>query len=195
VQSGSKDGIVQIFGSGKLGSMLLLARLVLESHLHLWIYGGFIRDVIVRGDAHSDADLDVGIPTGESAQACMDEVARLAAAVGMRYNSTKLLTGPKVVAYYFETLDGTQRVEVQVVDAHHFMQNDPRIDFDVNNLKMEADGKLVMKYALENRDVASILSNIRMHTLVVLKPALEVSDRIDNMRKRGWNVTFPNAKD
>lgn len=193
VQSGSKHGIVEMFGRGRLGSMLLLARGIVERSNSLWIYGGFLRDVVVRGDAHADSDMDVGIPTGGTAQAGMDEVAQIATGSGLRYKRTRLGTDPRLVGYFFETLDGAEQFEVQVVDAHAFAQIDARIDFDVNNLKLGTDGHLELKTVLPNRDLKSILDNIRSHTLVVLKPALEISDRIDKMRKRGWNVTLPNA--
>jgi hypothetical protein len=192
VQSGSKHGIVEMFGRGRLGSMLLLARGIVERS-SLWIYGGFLRDLVIRGDAHADSDMDVGIHTGGTAQAGMDEVAQIATGFGLRYKRTRLGTDPRLVGYFFETLDGAEQFEVQVVDAHAFAKVDARIDFDVNNLKLGTDGQLELKTVLPNRDLKSILDNIRSHTLAVLKPALEISDRIDKMRKRGWNVTFPNA--
>lgn len=117
VQNGEPADIIAKFGRGKAGSLLVLARLVV-SCTPMWIYGGFIRDLMLRGDVHPAMDLDVGLPpTGLDASAGMSSIVELAAAVGMKY-LRKDLQDRRVCRGFFNALDSSVEFEVQVCFAH-----------------------------------------------------------------------------
>ena len=84
---------------------------------------------------------------------------------------------------------------LQVVDTEAFAKQQAAVDFDVNNLKLSFPGGIQVKHEgeirVQGRDRNQILSNCRVKTLLVLKPAQEVTARIDKMKQRGWAVTFP----
>ena len=71
----------------------------------------------------------------------------------------------------------------------------PAVDFDVNNLKLSFPGGIQVKHGgearPEGRSLIQILSNCRLKSLLVLKPAQDVTARIDKMRNRGWAIDFP----
>lgn len=52
--------IQQRVGNSLAGSMLTMAHIILW-HTDCWLYGGFIRDFIIRGDSHNEMDLDIGM--------------------------------------------------------------------------------------------------------------------------------------
>ena len=116
LQNGKPADIIAKFGRGKAGSLLVLAHLVV-SRTPMWIYGGFIRDLMLRGDVHPAMDLDVGLPpTGLDASAGMSSIVELAAAVGMKY-LRKDLQALRVCRGFFNTLDSSVEFEVQVCFA------------------------------------------------------------------------------
>ena len=121
-QRGEPTDILAMFGQGKKGSILVLARLVL-SHTSMWLYGGFIRDLVLRGDVHDGMDLDVGLPkTGMDASTGMTSIAQLASAVNMHFMTTNP-RDPRVVRGFFKAVDSSVEIEVQVwvfsVNSHN----------------------------------------------------------------------------
>ena len=84
---------------------------------------------------------------------------------------------------------------LQVVDTVAFAKRQATVDFDVNNLKLSFPEGIQIKHdgeiRLQGRDKNQILSNCRNKCLLVLKPAQEVTARIDKMKNRGWAVSFP----
>ena len=116
VQTAKPAEIIAKFGRGKAGSLLVLARL-LVSRTPMWIYGGFIRD-LMRGDVHPVMDLDVGLPpTGLDASAGMSSIVDLAAAVGIKY-LRKDLQDRRVCRGFSNALDSSVEFEVQVCFVH-----------------------------------------------------------------------------
>ncbi len=82
----------------------------------------------------------------------------------------------------------------QVVDTVAFAKRQATVDFDVNNLKLTKEGMKVKhenEVRLEGRILEKILRNARTKHLLVLKPAKEVTARIEKMSKRGWGIHFP----
>ena len=61
----TKAQIVAKYGEGLCGSMFLLAHHVAH-HTNMHIYGGYIRDFLIRGDYHDAMDLDLAIPPNTS---------------------------------------------------------------------------------------------------------------------------------
>lgn len=113
MQTGHPADIIAKFGRGKAGSLLVIARLVL-SCTPMWIYGGFIRDLVLRGEVHPAMDLDVGVPpTGLNPSAGMSSIVQLAAAVGMQYLRQDL-QDRRVCRGFFQALDSSVEFEVQV---------------------------------------------------------------------------------
>ena len=55
MQRGAPDDILASFGRGKAGSLLALGRLVLAT-TPMWLYGGFIRDLVLRADVYDSQD-------------------------------------------------------------------------------------------------------------------------------------------
>ena len=113
-QSGKPTDIIASFGPGRKGSLLVLAHLVL-SRTSMWLYGGFIRDLVLRGDVHDSMDLDVGLPkTGLDASSGMSSIAQMAAEVKMQFISTNP-RDPRVVRGFFKAIDSSVEIEVQVL--------------------------------------------------------------------------------
>ena len=113
MQCGDPAEIIAKFGRGQAGSLLVLARLVI-SCTPMWIYGGFIRDLVLRGDVHPGMDLDVGLPpTGLDPSAGMSIIVTLAAAVGMSYLHQDL-QDRRVCRGFFKALDSSIELEIQV---------------------------------------------------------------------------------
>lgn len=86
LQGDSASDILTEFGRGKLGSMMALTQQLLATS-ELWVYGGFLRDAVIRGDVHDAMDLDVGLPKSGNMKAAagMDTVTKLAAGLRQPY--------------------------------------------------------------------------------------------------------------
>jgi hypothetical protein len=99
----------------------------------------------------------------------------------------------------FVTKNGEKDFTVEFVDSQVFEKLDPRVDFDVNNLKVErfslTQARLGIKYANQRgaSSVVAICCNIRVKTLLVIKPISEVTQRIQKMSGRGWKVSTSRA--
>lgn len=79
----------------------------------------------------------------------------------------------------------------QVVDMVAFAKIQATVDFDVNNLKLTKEGLKVKhenEVRLEARTLEKILRSVRTKHLLVLKPAKEVTAKIEKMSKRGWTI-------
>ena len=112
-QGGTTQEIFAKFGRGKAGSLLALGRLVL-SQTAMWLYGGLIRDLVLRNEVHDGMDLDVGLPSsGLDALSGVSSLAQLAANAGLAFVRRESLD-PRVVKAFFKTADASQEIEVQV---------------------------------------------------------------------------------
>ena len=114
LQTSQPADILHDFGGGKLGSMMALTRL-LFTNTALWIYGGFIRDAIIRGEVHDQMDLDVGIPlTGMGVDQGMSQVSAQAKSLGMQFVRNGASRDARLRSCMFTTADGSSDFEVQV---------------------------------------------------------------------------------
>ncbi len=83
------------------------------------------------------------------------------------------------------------------MDANAFAARDPRVDFDVNNLKLERSAGDAVQLKVKRPEqqntgtVDSIVNNISQGRLVVLKSIAEVPQRVAKMQARGWVVQQP----
>ncbi|KAK9797437.1 hypothetical protein WJX73_004192 [Symbiochloris irregularis] len=195
LQAAAPSDNLTTFGRGRAGSLMALARAVLMGS-GLWVYGGFLRDYLVRGEDHGSMDLDLGLPVGMGMDPAMGmkEVAKHAVNLGMPFMRNQP-GGPKVSTAFFRTADGTAEVEVQVVDTRAFAKEDGRVDFDVNNLKFVQGVGLAVKDQggahAQGKDLNAILQNCRRKRLLVLKSPAEVAHRIQKMQQKHWDVTYP----
>ena len=94
---------------------MALAAQILSSQDGHWVYGGFVRDAIVRNDMHSEMDLDVGISkSGSSSVAgAMASITQLAKDVGLNFVRNGVAYNLVSVAF-FATADNSSAFEVQV---------------------------------------------------------------------------------
>ena len=81
----------------------------------MWVYGGFIRDLVLRADVYDSQDLDVGLPyEGVDAASAMSSIATLASSIGMQFLRTHPRGDPRVVRGFFQAVDSSVEIEVQV---------------------------------------------------------------------------------
>lgn len=84
----------------------------------MWVYGGFIRDLVLRADVYDGQDLDVGLPyQGLDAADGMSSIATLAASIGMKFLRTHPRGDPRVKRGFFQAVDSSVEIEVQVCHA------------------------------------------------------------------------------
>jgi hypothetical protein len=101
--------------------------------------------------------------------------------------------GRYVIEAFFQP-QGGQEFPIELVDSEHFAKGDGKVDFDVNNLKLQpptaknGEDFIAHKFANQGGSVPTIVQNARSRKLCVLKNPGEVSERIDKMRGRGWKI-------
>ncbi|KJE90744.1 appr-1-p processing enzyme family protein [Capsaspora owczarzaki ATCC 30864] len=210
--SSTRQDIEARFGSGVEGTLIFFAHWMTHS-TEMWIYGGFIRDVLYGKGAHPELDLDVGMPKGGrlGVDQAYDMVCNFAAQ--QRITQTRVPfdkkgeKGPAIRVVGFKSFDGNFDCSIELVNTEMFFfrkgadgktRDDRRVDFDVNNLRVcrsPSPGQpatIALKFPDQPPDgtVEQICENIRQRRLVVLKSANEVAVRIDKMRNRDWLITF-----
>jgi len=191
-RANSADRIKGKFGEGKIGCMLVLANFVVGK-TDMSVYGGYLRDFICREDVHPEMDIDIALPPGKglTPQDGLRELLQFAATqsiVYMRQNPK----GPNVLEVFLTAPGDGQVFTVEIVDSEKYAQNDDRVDFDVNNLKATRGFKgMQLKRPKQSGPLDEVVGHAVAKTLVVLKPANEVSARIAKMQSRGWTCEFP----
>lgn len=126
---------------------LLHRHRLLPGKPQLHVYGGTVRDYILRDDLHDDLDLDVSVegPPGETYTDVKLDVqgwAERQAQSPIMYRIDIPGNDSRVHGYYFEDRDSNQNQrEVQMVCTRAFKkaaqkQNDALVDTDVSNLKV-----------------------------------------------------------
>lgn len=180
--------ITRDLGRGLEGTICALAHHVIWNTSN-FVYGGFVRDFVVGGISHSAMDLDVGVVDGDHAGAL---VALRAWATANEIATVRQNTLPPLSSVFLRSLDGSTEVEVQLVNPAYKTFQTP-VDFNVNNLKVERNGRLVQlalkKPTQENAGtVDSVCSDIAAGTLRLLRPVNEISERVNKMQSRGWTM-------
>ncbi len=111
--------------------------------------------------------------------------------INIRFKSQQS-KGSSVLEATFFCLDGRSLLRVEFVDATAFSGSDPRVDFDVNNLKLQRSAggaRIIQKYPDQGGSVESICDNIRQHKLTCVKSLSEIPTiRISKMKTRGWKI-------
>ncbi len=152
-----------------------------------------MRDFVVGGISHSAMDLDVGVREPAFAQCCRtlshaqgcfvvvqvvdgDHAGALVAlrawATANEIATVRQNTLPPLSYVFLRSLDGSTEVEVQLVNPAYKTFQTP-VDFNVNNLKVERNGRLVQlalkKPTQENAGtVDSVCSDIVSGVLAAL---------------------------
>ena len=88
------------------------------------------------------------------------------------------------------------KINVEFVDAPFYFHNDPRVDFNVNNLKIKLNGDNTLNFVLKNSTQQGVglltdtESDCRKKQLRLLKPSdnQNMTYRINKMLKRGWKL-------
>lgn len=191
--------IFQRFGKGLGGSALAFAHYV-TWHTKCFVYGGFIRDFVMRGDAHAEMDLDIGFDSGDIMNPSQALRATQAWANGHNMKlKVQNLKGRDVLEVTFSCMDERSNFCVEFVNAGKFAQRDSRVDFDVNNLKVKRSGNTAsIGFKYENEadkcgTVEEVKENCRRKRLKVLKNFQEVSSRIHKMASRRWTILDSNG--
>ncbi|XP_004364710.1 hypothetical protein CAOG_01842 [Capsaspora owczarzaki ATCC 30864] len=186
--------IEKAFGQGQAGTLMLLAHWITH-RTKMWVYGGFLRDFIYGQGVHSEMDLDVGLPKDQTLtlQAGRDLIARFAQANKLGDLRTAS-SNPVVLSIRLPTIDGQGECQIELVDALAFAQRDPRIDFDVNNLRVvkvdEQTAQIELKYPGQpaGATVDGIVQHIRSRCMRAFKPLGDLTQRVQKMQARGWQL-------
>ena len=159
-----------------------------------FVYGGFIRDFVMRGDAHAEMDLDVGFDSGDILNP--QQALRATETWAKEHKMIRLVQNEKgrdVLEVTFSCMDGRTNFCVEFVNAGNFAKRDSRVDFDVNNLKIikQSENSACIGFKYENEagkcgTVEEVKENCRRKRLKLLKSARDVSLRIHKMKSRGW---------
>lgn len=188
----SMDKLKRVLNKEISGTLFAIAHFIIWN-TDCWIYGGFIRDFLELGISHNEMDLDVGVPQGSSLQSEYDKLIQWAQTQNIQFIK-RIDKGPDLIAVELTCFDANFACSVEFVNTERFLQKDGKVDFDVNNLKIERKGNRIVKgkkFQDQGGNVDEICYNIsRMH-LFVLKPNNEISARIAKMRDRGWTINYP----
>lgn len=98
-------------------------------HTKLFVYGGFVRDFIIRGDAHAEMDLDIGFDpehgksaggdkgiTQQMANQDLEKLLGMIKQAGAQATMTDDRVGVKV---YSVTTSGGEKCSLELVDIAH----------------------------------------------------------------------------
>jgi HrpA-like RNA helicase/O-acetyl-ADP-ribose deacetylase (regulator of RNase III) len=158
-------------------------------------YGGFIRDFVYRGETFDDMDLDVGLPYDYSIGSvndAFDFIRPLAESKGFKVNRVNP-RGGRVL----EVIFGYKQIvfPVEIVDALYFKNIDPRVDFNINNLRMHTVAQKTRAQIMVKNDaqegagtLAEMERDCRRKYFRCLKPKNEITGRIAKMLNRGWSM-------
>jgi hypothetical protein len=80
---------------------------------------------------------------------------------------------------------------VELVNAKHFMRQRCYANMDVNNLRLDGQGRLALKHPKQGGSVEKVVRSIQARRLVVYAHARQDDkDRIKKMQSRGFSVTY-----
>lgn len=121
------------------GAMMLMAHFITHQTT-MFVYGGYIRDFVIygsletdeRGNVKSDIDISIG---QESLESGLEKLSQFAKQHQIKLKRHQL-KGPKVLEAFSEPTGGKE-FPIELVDSTHFSMSDGKIDFDVNNLKLQ----------------------------------------------------------
>ena len=109
---GALQEIFAAMGSGRQGSMIAMARSILARR-DFYIYGGFVRDAMIRGDLHKDMDIDVAMLNGVTIQQGVASMKQLAENLHLQFVAQQ--SGDyRLITCTFKTVDKQEEFAVQV---------------------------------------------------------------------------------
>lgn len=204
----SQEEIYKAFGRGCVGGLLAVAHWVLW-YTPCFVYGGFVRDYIVRGEQHDEMDLDIGLPvralTPADMTAWVGKLKAWLATAGLVLHREIPCTDSRIKKLEICVPDGRLRADgepdrflVEVVNTELF-QRTPHgkgVDFDVNNLKLGVDtttGAAEIKLKRPELqpvcgDADAVCANVRRRRMTTMRDPTLLTERIQKFQGRGWTV-------
>ena len=176
------------------GAGLLFTMAHWLTHNGFLIYGGFVRDYVLRAVWHEGMDLDVLLPTGQSAvRAKLRIIDMLEGAEGLRYiGEGKSSKRVMELLFYHEEVRCEEPFRIQLVDSI-LRQKDSRTDFVANAAQLRNGKVEFMRGSCgeENitlSDVRADIRNMRMVAVKRIEGDKYMADRKEKFEKRGWKV-------
>ena len=156
-----------------------------------YVYGGAIRDGIIRNDFHDEMDIDVSVNSKDKEivfQSLVDWCKLNKYVVQHRKEKGKNVTECQVQS------DNNILISIEFVDTEFFKiraeeNNESVVDLDVNNLKVSADG-IDVKYAMHrsNPSKGEIIKHIQEKTFKIVADKSKIKARVTKMKSRGWKL-------
>jgi hypothetical protein len=191
--------IIQACGLDRGGGYMLLAHVIVWK-TSCWIYGGFLRDFVINGDAPESMDLDIGLPLpadGTNLVSALQQVDKhirgLQNGVTITYKKHAFSNPAQTLLeaeFAMQKGDGSEEIlRLQFVDTKAFPA---QCESDVSNLKVVRKGndraELAVKY--ENQPPGITVDQIcrNVGNRIMSLNARMSTVRMDKFRKRGWKL-------
>ena len=150
------------------------------------IYGGFVRDWVIRGESAND--IDVSTSNYDATERTLTETLER---VSIHFVQAKLwgvTNACRRLEFSFEGADGaTVPLEVDLVDPSKVPHTPPGVDCDVGNLKIDQRGGLQLKVAGLVSLEKTVKHAIAQKFVLFYEPSGDVARRrVDKYTGRGW---------
>ena len=186
--------IFRLFGGGRQGAAMVLAHIITWK-TDSYVYGGFIRDFILRQDLYDDSDLDISL-NGLTFDQAIDQLTAEATQMGFTLR-TRENKGEYVTRAEYVTTDGCS-VQVEFVDYHAAVLENRwviSVDFNVNNLKVEGGyggtpARIQLRFPEFGGSLEEIREDLSKKTMSRLYTSTQTISRTDKFRQRGWTVNI-----
>mmetsp|Transcript_11153 Transcript_11153/g.21938 ORF Transcript_11153/g.21938 Transcript_11153/m.21938 type:complete len:165 (+) Transcript_11153:89-583(+) len=132
------------------------------------VFGGFVRDVVIRGVCHFNADADAHVPEDADMDAVQGAFKEWCSHSGCEWKSFKCKHPSKSIASMNMLTPDGELLEVQLIKKKHMEAVDPIPDFDMNTLELQTDGTVTVTRRFANMmefdlDATSIIRNLLRH--------------------------------
>jgi len=159
------------------------ATFLLNQETVLSIYGGFVRDLVLRNDFHSELDIDVHVSESTISQTKERICAWGRGAVYCSTDKGKHVTNVSLAI-------DSGKISVDLVNCSYFTSRSKAakkkvIDLDINNLKLTSNG-LTKREEDEGDSLDTIIQHVLSKQFRRIKPDQEIADRLVKFQKLGW---------
>lgn len=157
------------------------------------VYGGFTRDGMVRGDFHTDMDLDVRVPPNLKKNIILNSLIYWARNHGVHYVGVGGPKGQQVEEHIFKCLEDDGEFTVQLIDwwAFRDQNGNALLDFNASALCLDEGIISVIPWVIPYLDINHIFIDIRNHIMRSYKSIHEDSTmegRVRRFTNRGWTI-------
>lgn len=164
------------------------------------VFGGFVRDSLIRGMFHYGEDVDAAVPEGTDGDSCEQFVTAWCAANSCTVKSFKLMHRSKSAWKAIVRTPDCEDMEVQFLCVRKLLEEDPLPDFDVNTLCVDTLGSVMVMKEWEQyvrvtaADIIRVLLT-RCRSAIQLKVVADIqnerrqqkfAERLVKMRERGF---------